>query len=185
MRRLAGAARIIMTAMTDGISVRDACGGDAGACAGIYAHYVLHTAVTFEDAPPPDSEFAARIGKASAAHPFLCAEDAGGVCGYAYADIFRTRCGYRFAVETSVYVDANKPRRGAGVALMTELLARLSQTQTRTAVATIALPNPASVALHEKLGFAACGILPAIGWKFERAHDVGLWLCDFAKTKTK
>ncbi|MGI9337132.1 MAG: GNAT family N-acetyltransferase [Gammaproteobacteria bacterium] len=163
--------------MTPPATIRPAIAADAASCAAIYAHYVLHTACTFEDAPPPAAEFAARINNAKL---FLSAEDAGGeVCGYAYADVWRTRCGYRFVVETSVYVDAAKAGRGTGKMLMAALLAQLAKTPTRSAVATIALPNPASIALHEKLGFAACGKLPGIGWKFDSSHDVGFWLYDF------
>lgn len=165
--------------MTTPAIIRPANAKDADSCAAIYAHYVLRTCCTFEDAPPPASEFVARINNAKL---FLCAEEqnGGAVCGYAYADIWRTRCGYRFAVETSVYVDAAKSGRGTGKMLMAELLATLAKTTTRSAIATIALPNPASIALHEKLGFVQCGTLPDIGWKFDAAHDVGFWLYRFA-----
>lgn len=165
--------------MTKPPAVRPATAADAASCAAIYAHYVVHTSCTFEDVPPPPEEFTARINNAKV---FLCAEDDGGeVCGYAYADVWRTRCGYRFVVETSVYVDATKTRRGAGRLLMTALLAQLAKTQTRSAVATISLPNPASIKLHEQLGFVKCGTLPAIGWKFDASHDVGFWLYRFGK----
>ena len=165
--------------MAQPATIRPATAADADACAAIYEHYVLRTTCTFEDAPPPVAEFGARINNAKL---FLCAESDGEICGYTYADLWRTRCGYRFVVETSVYVDADKTRRGTGALLMTALLSQLSTTETRAAVATISLPNRASVALHEKLGFAACGKLPAIGWKFDGEHDVGFWLYHFAKT---
>lgn len=167
-----------MTTTTAATIIRPATAADAASCAAIYAHYVLHTACTFEDAPPPATEFAERIQKAKL---FLAADSGGEVCGYAYADTWRTRCGYRFVVETSVYVDAAKTGRGCGKMLMTALLSQLAKTPTRSAVATIALPNPASIALHENLGFAACGRLPSIGWKFDAAHDVGFWLYQFNK----
>ncbi len=171
--------------MTSSPTVRAATKKDAAACARIYAHYVLNTAHTFEETPPPPEEFAERINRANSERPFLCAESEGEVYGYSYADIWRTRCGYRYTAETSVYVDAQKPRRGAGKSLMQELLARLAKTQTRKAVAIISLPNPASVALHEKLGFASCGAFPGIGWKFNAEHDVGFWLYDFEKPAGK
>lgn len=163
-------------------AVRPAQAADAASCAAIYSHYVLHTSCTFEDAPPAAEEFAARIDNAKV---FLCAEAAGEVCGYAYADVWRTRCGYRFVVETSVYVDAAKTGCGSGKLLMTALLAELAKTQTRSAVATISLPNPASIKLHEQLGFVQCGKLPAIGWKFDTSHDVGFWLYRFDSAAEK
>ena len=95
--------------MAQPATIRPATAADADACAAIYEHYVLRTTCTFEDAPPPVAEFGARINNAKL---FLCAESDGEICGYTYADLWRTRCGYRFVVETSVYVDADKTRRG-------------------------------------------------------------------------
>ena len=152
--------------MAQPATIRPATAADADACAAIYEHYVLRTTCTFEDAPPPVAEFGARINNAKL---FLCAESDGEICGYTYADLWRTRCGYRFVVETSVYVDADKTRRGTGALLMTALLSQFPQPKRARQLQRYHCR--ASVALHEKLGFAACGKLPAIGWKFDGEHD--------------
>lgn len=90
----------------------------------------------------------------------------------------RSRCAYRYVVESSVYVAAAAVGGGVGGALMRELLTRLAAGESKRVVAVIGLPNPGSVALHEKLGFVHCGTLPAIGWKFGRWLDSGFWLKD-------
>lgn len=148
---------------------------DAAACAAIYAPSVESTPISFELAPPDAAELARRIEKYSATHRFLVAEADGEVVGYAYACRWRDRPAYDWAVEVSVYVDAAHHGEGVGRALYTELLDRLRAQGFRVAVAGITLPNPASVALHESIGFAPIGALREIGWKRGAWHDVGYW----------
>jgi phosphinothricin acetyltransferase len=148
---------------------------DAAACAAIYAPSVEATPISFELTPPDAAEFAHRIEKYSATHQFLVAEAAGEVAGYAYACRWRERSAYDWAVEVSVYVDAAHHGNGVGRALYAELLERLRAQGFRIAVAGITLPNPASVALHESMGFAPIGALRQIGWKQGAWHDVGYW----------
>ena len=148
---------------------------DGAACAAIYAPSVESTPVSFELAAPDATEFARRIEKYSATHQFLVAEVADEVVGYAYACRWRERPAYDRSVEVSVYVDAGHQGEGIGRALYTELIDRLRAQRFHIAVAGITLPNPASIALHESLGFESIGALREIGWKLGAWHDVGYW----------
>ncbi|HEX4304785.1 MAG TPA: GNAT family N-acetyltransferase [Solirubrobacterales bacterium] len=151
---------------------------DAAACAAIYAPSVESTPISFELVPPDAAEFAGRIAKYSATHQFLVAEVDGAVVGYAYACEWAERAAYRWSVETSVYVASDHHGEGIGSALYGELFGRLRAQGFRVAVAGITLPNPASIALHEGMGFAPIGALREIGWKDDAWHDVGYWQLD-------
>lgn len=153
---------------------------DAAACAAIYAPYVEASPVSFEERAPNTSELADRIERTTATHPWLVLEEGGEVVGYAYATRHRTRAAYRWAADVSVYVAAEHQRRGFGRALYEELLERLRQQRFQVAVAGITLPNAASVALHEALGFEPVGVYRRIGWKAGRWHDVGWWQLELA-----
>ena len=148
---------------------------DAAACAAIYAPSVESTPISFELVPPDEAEFRHRIEKYAATHQFLVAEDGGEVVGYAYACDWAARAAYAWSVETSVYVDGAHHGRGVGRALYEELFARLRAQGFRVAVAGVTLPNPASIGLHESLGFEPIGSLRDIGWKQGAWHDVGYW----------
>jgi phosphinothricin acetyltransferase len=148
---------------------------DAAACAAIYAPSVESTPITFELVPPDAAEFARRIEKYAAAHQFLVAEDRGEVVGYAYACRWAERAAYDWAVEVSVYIDGDHRGEGIGRALYTELFERLRGQGFRIAVAGVTLPNPASIGLHESMGFEPIGVLRDIGWKQGSWHDVGYW----------
>jgi phosphinothricin acetyltransferase len=148
---------------------------DAAACAAIYAPSVTSTPISFELSPPDAAELARRIEQYSTTHQFLVAETDGEVVGYAYACRWRERPAYDWAVEVSVYVDSDHQGAGIGRALYVELIDRLRAQGFRAAVAGITLPNPASIALHESLGFESIGALREIGWKRGAWHDVGYW----------
>jgi len=148
---------------------------DAPACAAIYAPSVHGSAISFEEVAPGPAEMAARIAATRADWPWLVAELDGTVAGYAYASRHRERAAYRWASDVSVYVSDAHRRRGVGRALYLALLERLAEQGLRVACAGIALPNPASVALHESLGFQAVGVYRSIGFKLGRWWDVGWW----------
>jgi L-amino acid N-acyltransferase YncA len=148
---------------------------DAAACAAIYAPSVEATPISFELVPPDDAEFARRIAKYAATHQFLVAEEGGEVVGYAYACRWADRAAYDWSVETSVYVDAAHHGKGIGRALYAELFERLTAQGFRVAVAGITLPNPASIGLHESMGFEPIGVLRDIGWKEGAWREVGYW----------
>jgi phosphinothricin acetyltransferase len=157
------------------IRLRPALPDDAAAIASIYAPFVTDSAVSFETEAPDAAEIAARIRTGNGAYPWFVATEDERVLGYAYATRFRAREAYRFAVETSVYVSPDVQRRGIASLLYQRLLDTLEAQGFTQAIAAIGLPNPASVAFHEKHGFAGAGVYHNIGYKLGRWHDVGLW----------
>ncbi len=118
---------------------------------------------------------AERLADTLQTHPWLVCVHRGAVARYAYATRHRLRGAYRWSVDTSVYVDPAHHRTGVGRGLYTSLLATLVAQGYVTAFAGIALPNPASVALHESMGFAPIGVYRRVGYKLGRWHDVGWW----------
>jgi phosphinothricin acetyltransferase len=155
--------------------MRDATPADAAAIAAIYNHYVATTPISMETDPVADEEMARRIAEVQdGALPWLVLFDEGRVLGYAYASKWRARPGYRHAVESSVYVDHGQHGRGLGLALYRALLARL-EGRFHAVIGGIALPNAASIALHERLGFRQVACFPEVGHKFGAWVDVGYW----------
>lgn len=156
--------------------IRDAAVNDAAAMARIYTHYVLATTISFEEAPVGPETMMERLREVQdASLPWLVAEEDGAVRGFAHASKWKGRCAYRYAVETTVYVDHTVVGRGWGSRLYDELLARLRAAKLHVAIGGIALPNPASVALHERLGFRRVAHFAEVGFKFDRWVDVGYW----------
>jgi phosphinothricin acetyltransferase len=154
------------------VTIRPATGHDASAVAGIYAPYVDHTAISFEDVAPGPDEMAARIAKCRAGWEWLVAEVDGAVVGYAYGSEHRARAAYRWSVEVSAYVSRDHHRKGIGRALYRALFAELADRGFCNAFAGITLPNDPSVKLHLSVGFEPIGTFRSIGWKFGRWHDV-------------
>jgi len=160
----------------NGHMIRDATPADAAAVAAIYNHYIEHTTITFEADVLSDDDMRARIAKTeSAGFPWLVWDDAGKVRGYAYASKFRDRAAYRYTAEATIYLAPGASRRGIGSRLYSELIARLRAGGSHRVLGVIALPNPASVALHKSLGFTHVGSFSEVGRKFGRWIDVGFW----------
>jgi phosphinothricin acetyltransferase len=159
------------------LNVRAAVAADAARLAEIYNHYVLNTAISFEEAAIADAEMASRIDKivAQAQLPWLVAEQAGAVVGYAYANRWRERHAYRFSVESSVYVAHDAAASGVGSALYAKLFEQLKAAGYHAVLGVIALPNAASIALHEKFGMRQVAHFKQVGHKFGQWHDVGNW----------
>jgi L-amino acid N-acyltransferase YncA len=156
--------------------IRLATAADAAAIAAIYAHYVSRTVITFEIDPPPDAaEFTQRLGKIGARYPWLVIEGDGRVLGYAYAGEHRVRAAYRWNVEVGIYLDTTTHRRGLGRRLYAALFELLRRQGYVNAYGVIALPNAASVGLHEALGFVHEALFPQSGFKAGAWHDVGWW----------
>jgi L-amino acid N-acyltransferase YncA len=155
--------------------VRLASDQDAEGVRAIYAPFVRDTAISFEIDPPTEDEMRQRIRALHGRLPWLVCTDGADLLGYAYGDLLRTRLAYRWSAEVTVYVSPAHQRRGVGQALYTSLLSALRLLGYRNAFAVIALPNPASVGLHEALGFRSAGVLAGAGYKLERWHDVGTW----------
>jgi phosphinothricin acetyltransferase len=155
--------------------IRPARPEDAPGILAIYAPFVRETAVSFEVVPPDEPAMARRIAAALERWSYLVAEEEGSVQGYAYAGPFRDRAAYDWTAEVSFYVAAEARRRGVGRALCGAVLEELRGRGFRSAVGIVTLPNAASVALMEGLGFRAVGVLERAGFKLGRWWDVGFW----------
>ncbi|MGZ8350031.1 MAG: N-acetyltransferase family protein [Allosphingosinicella sp.] len=156
--------------------IRLATAPDAAAIASIYAPYVTGTTVSFETAPPSVEDMGARIAAGGDLYPwFVACDEDDRILGYASASAFRARHAYRFSVETSVYVAQDAHHRGVGGRLYRRLLGTLEAQGFTQAIGAITLPNPASVALHEKLGFRQAGVYRDVGHKLGQWLSVGLW----------
>ena len=157
--------------------IREVQTGDIGALCAIYNYYVEQSNVTFDSAPVSADEMAATIVTAGSHLPWLVWEDpsAERVTGYAACSAWKSRCAYEHSLETTVYLEHGFTGQGTGALLYGELLARMKDAGYHTALGGIALPNPASVALHEKLGFEKVAHLKEVGYKFDKWVDVGYW----------
>ena len=168
------------------LTIRDADPDrDAAACATIYAPSVEGGVTSFELVAPGPGEMAERMRHYQRTHPWLVAERGGEVVGYAYAGPFNERPAYRWSASVSVYVADGERGRGHGRALYEGLFARLRRQGLRMACAGITLPNPASVGLHERLGFQSVGVNREIGWKDGGWRDVGWWQLELAPAPTE
>jgi phosphinothricin acetyltransferase len=160
------------------MKIRIATAADAQAIADIYAPLVRDTSVSFELEPPTGAQMEQRIATTLQTLPWLVSEDAHGrLSAYAYASKHRERAAYQWSVDTSAYVRADARGQGVGKRLYRELKGVLVELGYFQAFAGIALPNAASVALHESAGFAPLGIYRDVGFKNGRWHDVGWWQC--------
>lgn len=141
----------------------------------IYNYYVQNTIVTFEEEPVDPSEIARRIETVSKEFPWFVFEENGRVAGYAYASRWKKRSAYRFAVESTIYVDPEFYRRKIGFKVYERLIRELKALSFHSAMGGIALPNDASIALHEELGFVKVAHFKEVGQKFGKWIDVGYW----------
>lgn len=165
-----------MGAVGESIQVRAVRSSDCAALAAIYNHYIEHSVISFEETPIVAAQMQERVDKVEAAAlPWLVADCDGDVIGYAYAAPWNNRCAYRNSVEISIYLDAARRAQRLGTQLYERLFALLEQLDTHAVVAGIALPNDASVALHEKFGMRQVAHFHEIGYKFNQWIDVGYW----------
>jgi L-amino acid N-acyltransferase YncA len=156
-------------------TIRLAAGDDVPRIAEIYRPIVESTPISFETDPPTASDMRRRIEETLRFYPWIVCEQDGVVVGYAYGTGHKARAAYRWSVDTSVYVDAAFRHRRVGRALYTSLLGILVAQGHFNAYAGITLPNPASVALHESVGFRPLGVYRKVGYKCGAWHDVGWW----------
>ena len=156
--------------------VRAAIATDADAIARIYNYYVENTVITFEEEAVSAADMAARIAEAQGLSlPWLVAEVDGSVAGYAYARRWRPRSAYRYSAETTIYLARGYEGRSIGTTLYSALLPLLRERGIHVAIGGVALPNDASVALHEKLGFERVATFRQVGFKHDRWVDVAYW----------
>jgi L-amino acid N-acyltransferase YncA len=158
------------------LTIRAATPHDAAAIAAIYNPYIADTTISFEEEPVSAEDMRGRIASVQEGGlPWLVLERDGEIAGYAYATKWRVRHAYRFSVETSVYLSPQHAGQGAGTALYTALLEILRTAGCHLAIGGIAQPNPASVALHEKMGYRKVAHFSEVGFKFGQWIDVGYW----------
>lgn len=148
---------------------------DATQVCAIYNHYVRETTITFEESPVSEPEMARRITDITSHLPWLVWEADGAILGYAYAAPWKSRAAYRHSVETSVYLAPQAIGRGVGSQLYAALIAELRKRAVHCVIGGAALPNPASAALHEKLGFQKVAEFRQVGFKFGQWIDVAYW----------
>jgi phosphinothricin acetyltransferase len=158
------------------MNIRPAEPDDAAAIAAIYNHYVATTCITFETDPVAAADMRERITETLMANlPWLVAEAGGEVSGYAYGSKWKGRCAYRYSVESTVYLDVSKTGQGIGKLLYVALIEALRARSLHAVIGGIALPNEASIALHERLGFEKVAHFKQVGFKQDRWIDVGYW----------
>lgn len=155
--------------------IRSASTEDAVQICHIYNHYILQTTITFEEIPVVDGDMKDRILEALKDLPWLVYEEDGIIQGFSYASKWKGRCAYRHSVEATVYVRPDVVGRGIGSQLFQALLGELRQRKMHTVMGGIALPNEASVTLHEKFGFQKVAHFKEVGRKFDTWIDVGYW----------
>ncbi|AJP73804.1 GNAT family N-acetyltransferase [Sphingomonas hengshuiensis] len=163
------------------IGIRAAEPGDAAAIAAIYAPHVLVGTASFETDPPDSRMMRTRMAASDGLYPWIVATNGateGGVIGYAYATRFRERPAYRYVVETTIYMADVAQGQGAGRLLYEALIDTLRKQGFVHAVSVIALPNDASIRLHESVGFRRAGVYREVGFKQGRWVDVGIWQCE-------
>jgi phosphinothricin acetyltransferase len=151
--------------------VRPASAADLAGAAAIYDEHV-HTGIsTFDLEPPPVSYWEHHLASTEPGDHFLVADDASEVVGFAYSSAYRPRPGYRLTREVSVYLSERARGQGLGRRLYDDLIDRVRADRIHVVLALVAVPNPASVALHEACGFEHLGTMREVGRKFDRWLD--------------
>ena len=157
-------------------TIRDADKEDTPSISDIYNHYIRESIVTFEETPVTPSDMQIRMEEiTSGGFPWLVAEHDGKILGYAYAGKWNKRSAYRFMMELTVYLHPDASGHGVGTALYTHLIGICKELGCHVLIGGISLPNPASVALHEKMGMKKVAHYEEVGFKFGRWIDVGYW----------
>lgn len=155
------------------VRIRPAGPGDIAAIASIYADAVAHGAATFEIEPPDRAEMARRQqALVTKNYPYVVAECAGVIAGYAYAGPYHARPAYRWSVEDSIYVAPDFHRRGLGRLLLARLITDAEMRGFRQMIGVIGdSANTASIALHAAAGFRLVGTVQSVGFKHGRWLD--------------
>ncbi len=157
------------------IAVREVTMDDVIDITKIYNHYVENTTITFDLVLSTEEEMAERITGIMKTYPFLVITEDDEVVGFAYASQWKDKAAYQFCAETTIYLHPNAVSKGLGLRLYNALLAALPLFDIATVIGCITIPNPESIALHEKLGFKKVGEFDHVGFKFEKWINVGYW----------
>ena len=152
--------------------IRKAKINDAAAIAEIYNYYVDNTIITFAEEHIKPNEIEEQMKEG---FPWYVWDEGGKVLGYAHASKFKSRCAYKTSVETTIYLHPQSTGKGIGPALYQKLIDELDRAGYHSLIGGISLPNPASVALHEKLGYEKVAHFKEVGNKFGEFVDVGYW----------
>ena len=161
--------------MSGDFEVRPARMADAMGIRAVYAPVVEDTHISFEEEPPSVEEMARRMETIRATHPYLVAARGDQILGYCYGSQHRAKAAYRRSAEVTIYIGEDARGQGVGKALYGALIPELAQLGFHAAFAGIALPNEASVALHEAMGFTHLGVFREVGFKLGAWRDVGWW----------
>ncbi len=148
---------------------------DADQIVQICNHYIKNTHYTFETESSNPIEMGARICETAEDYAYLVAEERGEILGYAYAHEFKSRPAYNHSVEVSVYIKNDAVQKGIGTELYRCLFPKIYQTDVHAIIAGIALPNDASIRLHEKMGMEKVAHFREVGFKLGRWIDVAYW----------
>lgn len=156
--------------------IRNVLPGDAPEIVKIYNYYIANTVITFEEDAVCVDTINERINEIQMSNlPWLIAEQDGKILGYSYSNKWKGRCAYRYSTEVTVYISPDYVGKGIGSALYGRLLPALKSQGIHVAIGGIALPNEASIKLHEKMGFLKVAHFQEVGFKFNRWVDVGYW----------
>jgi len=155
--------------------IRNVTPSDASEICEIYNHYVKNTMITFEKDEVSSNDMKSRICSITAKLPWIVFLEEGKIIAYAYASEWKSRCAYKYSVETTVYLESNATGKGIGTKLYQELIGRLTKLDIHVAIGGIALPNDSSIALHEKFSFEKTAHFKEVGYKFNKWVDVGYW----------
>lgn len=155
--------------------IRPVTVADAPAICALYNPFVTESIITFEEVAVTPDEMAQRIRHYTETLPWYVYEVEGALAGYTYAAPWKPRSAYRFAVENTVFVAPAHQRQGIGLYLLQALVTELRSRGVHAVLAGIALPNPGSIAVHERAGYEKVAQLRQVGRKFDRWIDVGYW----------
>jgi len=160
--------------------IRPALPADAQDIARIYNYYILNSVISFEEQVVTAQAMVERLNEVGAASlPWIVVERSGSVVGFAYASRWKDRSAYHYSVESTIYLESAVLGAGYGTQLYQSLLTELRRKEVHTVIGGVALPNPASIRLHEKLGFRKVAHFKEVGLKFGRWVDVGYWQLTF------
>lgn len=153
--------------------VRDAHEADMPAVQAIYAHYVRQSLATFEyEVPTLEQMLERRRAVLALGACYLVASTDERIVGYGYAGMYRTRAGYLYTLEDSIYVAPDAQQRGVGTALLAAVIAHCERGPWRQLIAVIGdSANAGSIALHARAGFTHVGTHRAVGFKLGRWVD--------------
>lgn len=157
------------------MAIRPARDEDFAAITDITNHYITTSSIHFAYEPLAPGELLAMWQGLGDRYPWLVTEEDGRVLGYAKAGTWRERSAYAWTVETGIYIAPDARGSGLGKPLYVALIAELARRGFRSIVAGITLPNPTSVAMHERLGFTSVGVVREAGFKHGAWHAVGFW----------